>query len=145
MSQEPNGGPKAIYLGDKSMMKREESGEPPKKLLRAAHLEMCEKCHLHGVIVYSDGSKSKTLVSQSDAAEEIARARGAGLLHSAEVTELARQIRESLATDKDLDVLGDLAILVVAAEHTEAGCGQGEETERMECPGPKRMHPICNN
>lgn len=76
-----------------------------KKLVIAAHLEMCKGCNFHGEIVYSDESRSGPLWSQQEAMTEVERAWKADLLMSVEIVELHRQIAERLPPQEVADTL----------------------------------------
>lgn len=97
---------------------------------------MCSACQLHGRIVYSDESKSEQLWSQSEANEEIERAKAAGLLISAEISELRRQVDDLLPPQ---EVAEGLAIAVTAMASASVN---EDETQSA---GRSGRIPICDN
>lgn len=66
-----------------------------KKVLRAAHFVLCERCSSHGWIVYSDGSKGESVGSQSDALHQLDQPENRAKLAPCEIAALEDQILDS--------------------------------------------------
>lgn len=108
------------------------------KIVIAAHLEMCQKCHLHGVIVYSDKSRSEQLFTQEEGVRELESAQSAGLLIPAEIPELRRQVNSRLPPQLVAYVLGYSGTKSKRARDTSpAEASEGR-------PHRSLRHPACD-
>lgn len=71
------------------------------KLLACAHFVFCEKCGLHGPIVFSDGSKTANLLYLEDASLEIENALKSKRVCKEEAEYLRKQLFDSNMPSKE--------------------------------------------
>jgi hypothetical protein len=88
----------------------------------AAYFQICEGCHGHGRIIFSDGSYGRDVCSIKAGLVELERVQSESRFTKEEIPELRRQIMRSVLPyhDDDAGVLAKLCAIAINAQKAEA-------------------------